>query len=191
MDLKIWINKEKKGKDKKKNDKYDEDDEGKYRNFILNMLKEKEVLLILDNAEDPLEDDNIKFVEELASIIDNCIHVKFLVTTRKTINKLPHNHEKPYILHPLSKESSLKLLISKAPRNISREELQDLLNFNLNPRPEQEDERNLLNHPFTEMLGGHPQAISLAAPLLEYKSLKELYSAFCDSNIMDALEIQK
>jgi hypothetical protein len=38
------------------------------------------------------------------------------------------------------------------------------------------------------MLGGHPQAISLAAPLLEYKSLRELFHAFCDSNVLDALE---
>lgn len=36
----------------------------------------------------------------------------------------------------------------------------------------------LLDHPFTEMLGGHPQAISLAAPLLEYKSLKEIFQNF-------------
>jgi hypothetical protein len=47
----------------------------------------------------------------------------------------------------------------------------------------------LLNHPFTALLGGHPHAISLAAPLLEYKSLKELFYAFCDSNVMDALEV--
>lgn len=49
--------------------------------------------------------------------------------------------------------------------------------------------KNLLNHPFTVLLGGHPQAISLAAPLLEYKSLKELFLAFCNSNMMDALSI--
>ena len=39
------------------------------------------------------------------------------------------------------------------------------------------------------LLGGHPQAISLAAPLLEYKSLKELFIAFCTSNMMDALDV--
>ena len=50
-------------------------------------------------------------------------------------------------------------------------------------------QRTLLNHPFTMLLGGHPQAISLAAPLLEYKSLKELFYAFCSSNLMDALDI--
>lgn len=63
----------KKKKDKKNKDKesIDKDDESKYRIFILNMLKDKEALLILDNAEDPLEDDNERFVSELESIIDH------------------------------------------------------------------------------------------------------------------------
>jgi len=40
---------------------------------------------------------------------------------------------------------------------------------------EDEKNMNLINHPFTKILGGHPQAISLAAPMLEYKSLSELF----------------
>ena len=174
-------------------------DESKYRNFILNMLKEREVLLILDNAEDPLEDDNAKFINGLELILDNCSKVKFLVTTRKTINKLAHNQEKPYILQPLSKEASLKLLITKSPRDIKNMELQELLTWsipknwkigqNLNVKLVNQHEKcTLLDHPFTALLGGHPQAISLAAPLLEYKSLKRLFYAFCDSNLMDALD---
>jgi hypothetical protein len=56
---------------KEDKDIFDKDDEEKYRNFILSMLKDKEVLLILDNAEDPLEDDTQKFVEELGIIIES------------------------------------------------------------------------------------------------------------------------
>lgn len=177
----------------------DKDDESKYRSWILHMLREKEVLLVLDNAEDPLEDDTTNFVNELDFIIDNCPKIKFLVTTRKTINKLAHNHEKPYILQPLSKEASLKLLIAKAPRDIKNQELQELLVCTLpkhwkisqalnikflNP----EQKWTLLDHPFTALLGGHPQAISLAAPLLEYKPLKRLFYDFWDSNLMDAID---
>ena len=91
------------------------------------MLKDKEVLLILDNAEDPLEDDTERFISELDAIIDNCCNIKFLATTRKCISKLSHNHEKPYILQPLSKEASIKLLIAKAPRDIKNQELEELL----------------------------------------------------------------
>lgn len=168
----------------------DKDDESKYRNFILQMLRDKEVLLILDNAEDPLEDDTTNFVSELDAIIDNCNKIKFLVTTRKTINKLAHNHEKPYVLQPLSKEASLKLLIAKAPREIKNPELQELLqcsipkrckisqSLNIKLKDTKFEKATLLDHPFTALLGGHPQAISLAAPLLEYKSLKNLFYAF-------------
>ena len=124
------IEKGSKGGKNKAKDKTEEDadNESKYRSFILNVLRDKEVLLIMDNAEDPLEDDNAKFVSELESIIDHCIKIKFLVTTRKTINKLAYNHEKPYTLCPLTKEASLKLLISKAPREIKNKEIHELLN---------------------------------------------------------------
>ena len=173
---------------KQKDDKakdIDQDVEDKYRNFIINMLKEKEVLLIMDNAEDPLEYDNTKFVDELEWIQDHCNNIKFLATTRKIINRLPNKHVR---LSPLTKEASLKLLINKAPRDIKNKEILQLLSCN--PSKDNQN-KTLLNHQFTELLGGHPQAISLAAPLLEYKSLKELYLEFCNSNIMDALEVHE
>jgi hypothetical protein len=112
------------------------------------------------------------------------------VTTRKTINKLAYNHEKPYILCPLTKEASLKLLISKSPRSIKSKEIHELLRckvpneckireaLNISSELYKTTPKNMLDHPFTMLLGGHPQAISLAAPLLEYKSLKELFIAF-------------
>jgi hypothetical protein len=45
----------------------------------------------------------------------------------------------------------------------------------------------LLNHPFITLLGGHPQAISLVAPMLKDTSLKDLFLNFCDSNLMDVV----
>ena len=156
-------------------------------------------MLVLDNTEDPLEFDNSRFVTELNAIIDNWKNVKILATTRKTINKLAHNAERPYTLQPLAKEASLKLLISKAPRTIKNQELHELLKWeipkgwkiaqSLNLKSKASGGMTLLDHPFTALLGGHPQAISLAAPLLEYKYLKELFYAFCDSNVMDVLEV--
>ena len=173
----------------------------KYRGFIINMLKEREVLIILDNTEDPLEYDNARFISELNSILENCRKVKFLVTSRKSISRLSHNAEAPYTLYPLSKEESLKLLICKSPRKIKEQELHELLKckvprgwiiaqmMRIKNKGDSNGLLTLLDHPFTEMLGGHPQAISLAAPLLEYKSLKEIFQNFWDSNVMDALEV--
>jgi hypothetical protein len=41
------------------------------------------------------------------------------------------------------------------------------------------------------MLGGHPQAIALAAPMLEHQTLKELFQQLLDSNVLDALDYQE
>jgi hypothetical protein len=58
--------KDKNKKEEKINKQEQEDNESKYRSFILNVLREKEILLILDNA-----DDNQKFIIELETIIDH------------------------------------------------------------------------------------------------------------------------
>ena len=44
-----------------------------------------------------------------------------------------------------------------------------------------------MNHPFILMLGGHPQAICLAASILEHQSLTKLFEQMLESNILDAL----
>lgn len=153
-----------------------------YQSFDLN------VLLVLDNTEDLLENDNSAFVTELNALLDNCRNLKFLITTRKTINNLSHNAECPYTLQPLTKQESLKLLISKSPRLINDEELKALLQCDIPPKCsilqslniKQNKSKNmtLLDHPLTTLLGGHPHTIALSAPLLEYKSLKELFYDF-------------
>lgn len=153
----------------------------------MNILKDKEVLLILDNTEDPLENDRLGFVSELESIIDHLKSLKVLITSRKSLGKLSFHNEKPYVLTQLTQDSSLKLLISKAPREIKPREIQELLStpipssgkikqgFNFLHSLGTMKPKTLLDHPFTLLLGGHPQAITLAAPMLEYKSLLELF----------------
>mmetsp|Transcript_41962 Transcript_41962/g.48601 ORF Transcript_41962/g.48601 Transcript_41962/m.48601 type:complete len:114 (+) Transcript_41962:532-873(+) len=112
-----------------------------------------------------------------------------LLTSRRPLNNLVYNKEQIFNLNPLPKESALKLLISKSPRIINNNEILDLLNCDIpigsKIRQSQMNSGNfgqkdlrLLNHPFTEILGGHPQAISLAAPLLKDNTLKELFLAF-------------
>lgn len=162
----------------------------KYRGFITNILKELEVLLIFDNTEDPLEYDNVRFTSELKNILESCRKVKFLITSRRSINRLGHNLESPYTLYPLSKEESIKLLIAKSPRKIKQDELRQLLcskipkncqiaqTLKIKNQKISDGLLTLVDHPFTELLGGHPQAISLAAPLLEYKTLREVFLAF-------------
>jgi hypothetical protein len=112
---------------------------------------------------------------------------------RAYFNNLEHNHETPYHLYSLTPQASLKLLLEKSSRTISNKEIIDLLKYNIpsDHHIHQQfptlsmDEITLSNHPFTLMLGGHPQAISLAAPMLEYQTLSELFEQLLNSNIMD------
>jgi len=133
--------------------------------------------------------------------------VKVLLTSRRPLNELVHNEEKVFNLHPLSKESTIKLLFKKLEIEIEREileqEIKDLIDC---PIPEGskmgqilnmynnnihgiKNKRygNLLNHPFVSLLGGHPQAISLVVPMLKDTTLKDLFLNFCDSNMMDVI----
>ena len=80
---------------------------------------------------------------------------------------------------------SMELLFKKAMRPIEQKEIQDLLKlaeptrfFNSNPHTHRENKDSMkpYEHHIFLLLGGHPHAISLAAPLLQDKSLKELYS---------------
>ena len=164
----------------------------------INILNNKEILLILDNCDDPLENDNEHFTKHLAKIVESWIKLKILLSSRRPINKLVFNHEKVFNLYQLSKESALKLLIVKSPRALNNKEIIELLDCqipiesNLNQNryqfANQKQYSQLINHPFAELLGGHPQAISLAAPLLKDNSLKELFYAFCESNVLDVID---
>jgi len=62
------------------------DVEFKMKSFIQNVLREKEVLVIMDNTEDPLEADGENFKQELVDILENCKNVKMLMTSRKHLN---------------------------------------------------------------------------------------------------------
>lgn len=48
------------------------DVEVKMKSFIINVLREKETLIIMDNTEDPLEADCDNFKQALGLILENC-----------------------------------------------------------------------------------------------------------------------
>ena len=167
---------------------------------VLKNFKEKEVLVILDNAEDTIVNDQSKLCSYIESIIDYCRGVKIVLTSRKPLKLLNHNLETIYSLEPMTNESALKLLITKAPRKIENTEVKELLSctspeeyklgqsMEINVSPSNSKEFSLKDHPFVVLLGGHPQAITLAAPMLKDQSLKSLYLSFCKNNIMDVID---
>ena len=185
-----------KSKDSSNDDYENEKDQHKMKRFICQILKDKEVLLVLDNCEDPLEDDGDQFVKQLEFLLSKCVKIRVLLTSRRYINKLEHHQEMPYHLYSLSPQASIKLLFAKATREIDADEIEELLNCEIPSDSPiwqqfpnyQKDAITLSNHPLILMLGGHPYSISLAAPMLEYKTLKELFQQLLSTNIIDGLE---
>jgi hypothetical protein len=124
-------------------------------------------------------------------MLEHCSKVKILLTSRKPLRLLAYHMEHCYNLNAISRESTVTLLFMKANRMISDEEVEELLDC---PIPENKfaqynqigfnghlynkDRPKLISHPFIDMLGGHPQAISLTAPLLKDTMLKDLFLRF-------------
>ncbi|CAI2381433.1 unnamed protein product [Moneuplotes crassus] len=172
----------------------------------INMLKNRKVLLILDNCEDVINNDHENFIYELENLLEACHRVKILTTSRKPLSELVNNKEVVFPLYPLSNRDTLELMKQKCKniRHIPNKELRELKECNIpeGSRMGQHlnvqfnlDSGSLLkksdvqieNHPFIQLLGGHPQAISLIVSLLRDCTLKELFLTFCDSNMIDVV----
>lgn len=81
--------------------------------------------------------------------------------------------EKIFALKELTPHFTVELLFKKAMRPISDREIQELLRsgdparvLHSNPLRASKNSTRLDEHHMTILLGGHPHAISLAAPLL-------------------------
>jgi len=127
-------------------------------------------------------------------VIEYCPKIKVLITSRKALRALAYNEEYCYPLNPISKESTIKLLFMKAARQIKASEIEELLNCQIfedgrvsQLLPHYIGTPQLINHPFINLLGGHPQAISLTAPLLKHSSLKELFLRFRENKLIDVV----
>lgn len=138
--------------------------------------------MVLDNVEDPLRVEGCQFREIVHNILNRCQNITMLLTSRIAFGNLADITEKLYPLKELTPNFALELLLRKAMRPIDNAEIQELLKaaeptrvWDSNPLRENKNSLKLEEHHILHLLGGHPHAISLAAPLLQEKKLKELY----------------
>ncbi|CDW83802.1 nb-arc domain protein [Stylonychia lemnae] len=164
---------------------------------IIQFMKDKEILLVLDNAEDTLRKEGNQFREILQHLLVCCPQLRLLLTSRYPIGQLADISEKIYTLKELKSQFAIELLMKKAMRPIKENEIEDLLSnpnsgvvFNSNPVQQKKNITRLDEHHICTLLGGHPHAISLAAPLLQDKSLKELYALLNSREIIEWLQIE-
>eukprot|EP01022_Parablepharisma_sp_SALTPOND_P007336 TRINITY_DN12_c0_g2_i1.p1 TRINITY_DN12_c0_g2~~TRINITY_DN12_c0_g2_i1.p1 ORF type:complete len:1381 (-),score=162.30 TRINITY_DN12_c0_g2_i1:17440-21582(-) len=155
---------------------------------IVNALQDKNVLLIVDNAEDPVNKDKAQFLNTTHALLSQLPSLKILITSRTHLGSLPDLTEKVYNLLPLDSKSAILLLEKRAPRQISSSEVDELLHEEdtapINTGNSLDDLKcKFGEHKLMQLLAGHPQAISLAAALLQGRTLKEIYQELMSSSL--------
>jgi len=148
---------------------------------ILSALENKEVLLIIDNAEDLLNHDRFKFLSLIHTLLSKLPKLKTLITSRTHLGSLPDLTEKVYNLLPLDSKNSVLLLERRAPRQISSGEIDELFHERIASERLNGSNPNFEEHRLMRLLAGHPQAISLAAASLQGRTLKETYQELIPS----------
>ena len=140
---------------------------------LFKVLHDRKCLIILDNCEDPLHHLPGEFRKFLANLLRGAEDVKLLLTSRHALGAVISGAaEKVHHLRQLDSSSGMYLFIKLAPRKMNDSELSALK-----------------SHPILRLLSGHPHAIALTAPLLQDKTLNQLYGLLKSQKI-DALVVQ-
>lgn len=166
---------------------------------IIDNLRNKEVLIIMDNVDMVLANfsEKEKFQSTIDYLLSSCNSLKLLITSRTPVGgvSLADCVERLYNLSHLNNEDAKNLFLLRSPRPILSQEISDLLllipseNYfdedkNIKPK-----EKTFSNHQFMELFGGHPQAITLGAALLYERSLKDLYNYLKSNSIVNVLHL--
>jgi hypothetical protein len=86
-------------------------------------LRDKELLIVLDNVEDPLRTEGCDFKEIIKDILTRCPKITLLLTSRIAFGSLDDISEKIIHLKELSQKVSKELLFLKAMRPIEDKEI--------------------------------------------------------------------
>lgn len=140
-------------------------------------LADRKVLLVMDNMEDPVNANPTSTRDFLLQLLQNTPSLSFLMTARQAMGGgINWFDEKVVSLNRLSHYHAADLFIKKSPRALLVSEIGDIDTSGTKSMSTSILEA-LVAHPLMAFLDGHPQAISLCAPLLQDRSLSELTRA--------------
>lgn len=144
---------------------------------------------MIDNCDSLLaSNDRMKFKHIIESLLRRCHHTHLLFSNRTRVGdslnscELEYCTERVFNLDKLNYEDAKNLFLSRAPRAILSDELQELLRL--------EKVMDIKHHPLFEFLNGHPQAITLSAALLADRSLKEVYQLLMTQSLADEFAVK-
>jgi len=126
------------------------------------------ILLVLDNIDNLI----LRNADEVCIFIKNLINtheeVAILMASRLPLQGISYLQKATFELIRLSDSESLRFLLDKCPRVIASTEIAEIVKS-------VDDWKNLLMHPFTQLLKGHPGTIIDAANRLENMSMLKVY----------------
>ncbi|KUF81421.1 hypothetical protein AM587_10010874 [Phytophthora nicotianae] len=148
-------------------------------------LADMKVLLVMDNMEDPINANPSSTRDFLLQLLHNTPSLSFLMTARQAMGGgINEFDEKVVSLNRLSHYHAADLFIKKSPRALLVSEIGDT-----DTSGTKSTSTSILNalvaHPLMAFLDGHPQAISLCAPLLQDRSLSELTRAVLSRGVSE------
>ncbi|KAF1777133.1 P-loop containing nucleoside triphosphate hydrolase [Phytophthora cactorum] len=148
-------------------------------------LADMKVLLVMDNMEDPINSNPSATRDFLLQLLHNTPSLSFLMTARQAMGGgINEFDEKVVSLNRLSHYHAADLLIKKSPRALLVSEIGDIDTSGAKSISTSILEA-LVAHPLMAFLDGHPQAISLCAPLLQDRSLSELTRAVLSRGVSE------
>ncbi|GMF19551.1 unnamed protein product [Phytophthora lilii] len=148
-------------------------------------LADMKVLLVMDNMEDPINANPSAIRDYLLHLLQNTPSLSFLMTARQAMGGgINEFDEKVVSLNRLSHYHAADLFIKKSPRALLVSEIGDIDTSGAKSMSTSILEA-LVAHPLMAFLDGHPQAISLCAPLLQDRSLSELTRAVLSRGVSE------
>lgn len=151
------------------------------------VLADLNVLLVMDNMEDPVNASPSAVREFILNMLQSMPSVSFLMTARQAMGGgISDFDEKVVSLNRLSSYHAADLFLKKSPRPLLVSEIDDGDPDHAIGRTSSTSITDaLVNHPLMAFLDGHPQAISLCAPLLQDRSLGELTRAVLSRGVSE------
>lgn len=151
------------------------------------VLSDMKILLVMDNMEDPINANPSMVREFLLHLLQNTPQLSFLMTARQAMGGgMAGFDEKVVSLNRLSHYHAADLFLKQSPRPLLISEIGDIDTSGSNGKSRATSVLEALtNHPLMAFLDGHPQAISLCAPLLQDRSLSELTRAVLSRGVSE------
>uniref|UniRef100_K3X8K1 NACHT domain-containing protein n=1 Tax=Globisporangium ultimum (strain ATCC 200006 / CBS 805.95 / DAOM BR144) TaxID=431595 RepID=K3X8K1_GLOUD len=157
---------------------------------LQHVLADLKVLLVLDNMEDPINASPSAVRDFLLQLLQATPHLSFLMTARQAMGGgIAGFDEKVVSLNRLSHFHAADLFLKQSPRPLLISEILGAAAIEPTSSGGKSRAASVLDalteHPLMAFLDGHPQAISLCAPLLQDRSLAELTRAVLSRGVSE------